>query len=173
MNNIPFRVLYREFLFRVVDLELLSQQGDITKLLGQFAGILIFVSLWQAVAALLIASGASTSEFAVVLAWGAEHALISITVLVVGLFAVLSWDSAFPDRRDVLILSPMPISARVLFLSKVAAVGTALGVTLLALNLFSGLAAPFLFVTSPTISQPRFELRRSRGELTRRTSKKA
>jgi hypothetical protein len=37
MKNRQFRVLYREFLFRIVDLELLAQQGDITKLLAQFA----------------------------------------------------------------------------------------------------------------------------------------
>ena len=32
MTKIQFRVLYREFLFRLVDLELLSARGDISKL---------------------------------------------------------------------------------------------------------------------------------------------
>ena len=32
MNRLQFRTLYREFLFRIVDLELLAPQGDITKL---------------------------------------------------------------------------------------------------------------------------------------------
>jgi hypothetical protein len=44
--------------------------------------------------------------------WGMEHFLISTTMLVVGLFAVLSWDSAFPDRRDVLVLGPLPVRSR-------------------------------------------------------------
>ena len=46
MNKLQFRVLYRQFLFRMVDLELLSSsaQGDISKLLGQIAGLLIFFS---------------------------------------------------------------------------------------------------------------------------------
>ena len=41
------RVLHREFLFRIVDRELLSThaQGDMSKLLLQFAALLIFVSL--------------------------------------------------------------------------------------------------------------------------------
>ena len=41
------RVLHREFLFRIVDRELLSThaQGDMSKLLIQFAALLIFVSL--------------------------------------------------------------------------------------------------------------------------------
>ena len=47
MTKLQFRVLYREFLFRMVDLELLSAhaQGDINKLLGQFAALLIFISM--------------------------------------------------------------------------------------------------------------------------------
>jgi hypothetical protein len=46
VNKLQFRVLYREFLLRVVDLELLAPQGDITKLLGQFVALLAIVSLW-------------------------------------------------------------------------------------------------------------------------------
>ena len=30
--------------------------------------------------------------------------MIATTMLVVGLFAILSWDSTFPDRRDVMVL---------------------------------------------------------------------
>ena len=59
-------------------------------------------------------------------------------MLVVGLFAVLSWDSTFPDRRDVLVLAPLPIRARTLFLAKVAASGAALSITVAALNMGSG-----------------------------------
>jgi len=47
MAKLQFRVLYREFLFRMVDLELLSADalGDSNKLLGQFAALLIFLSV--------------------------------------------------------------------------------------------------------------------------------
>ena len=46
MTKLQFRVLYPQFLFRAVDLELLSAsaQGDITRLLGQFAALLVYVS---------------------------------------------------------------------------------------------------------------------------------
>jgi hypothetical protein len=127
MSKLQFRVLYREFLFRVVDLELLSPQGDIVKLLGQFAGVLIFFSLMLALGILLGAGNQMQPELGLMLAWVEEHFLISTTMLVVGLFAVLSWESAFPDRRDVLVLAPLPVQARTLFLAKVAGVGTALG----------------------------------------------
>jgi hypothetical protein len=42
---LQFRVLYRQFLLRVVDLESLSMQADIPRLLGQFAGVLLMFSL--------------------------------------------------------------------------------------------------------------------------------
>jgi hypothetical protein len=47
MTKLQFRVLYHEFLVRMVDLELLSAhaRGDASTLLGQFAALLIFISL--------------------------------------------------------------------------------------------------------------------------------
>ncbi len=63
-------------------------------------------------------------------------------MLVVGLFAVLSWDSTFPDRRDVLVLAPLPLRARTMFLAKVAAVATALALTVLTMHSLAGLAWP-------------------------------
>ena len=38
-------MLYRQFLLRVVDLEALSIEADIPRFLGQFAGVLIMISL--------------------------------------------------------------------------------------------------------------------------------
>jgi hypothetical protein len=137
MNRQQFRVLYREFLFRMVDLELLSAhaQGDINKLLGQFASLLVLVSVLLALGGMSGANGAR--------AWPIEHILISNTMLVVGLFAVLSWDSAFPDRRDVLVLAPLPIRPSLIFLAKAAAIATALSVTIATLNCATGLLYPF------------------------------
>lgn len=74
--------------------------------------------------------------------WVAGHFLIATTMLAVGLFAVMSWDSTFPDRRDVLVLFPLPIRARTLLLAKIAAVATALAITVLSLNVFTGVIAP-------------------------------
>jgi hypothetical protein len=118
MNRLQFLTLYREFLFRIVDLELLAPQGDITKLLGQFVALLVFISLWLALIGVLAASAQAEPGRGVVVAWAVEHLLIATTMLAVGLFAVLSWDSLFPDRRDVLVLSPLPVRARTIFLAK-------------------------------------------------------
>jgi CubicO group peptidase (beta-lactamase class C family) len=136
------RVLHREFLFRVVDRELLSAhaQGDMSKLLIQFAALLIFVSL-------LFVSMTRQLEYAppqarIMLGWVNVHRLIATTMLVVGLFAVLSWQSMFPDRQDVHVLGPLPVRPRTMLLAKVAALATALLATVLALQIGAGIAWP-------------------------------
>lgn len=108
--DLSFRVLYREFLFRMVDLELLPAHGDTTKLLGQFAGLLLFISFVLAFAGLMFGKVSGPAPI-----WQAEHMLIALTMLTVGMFAVLSWDSTFPDRRDVMVLAPLPIRASTIF----------------------------------------------------------
>jgi hypothetical protein len=142
MNKQQFRILYREFLFRMVDLEILAPQGEMSKLLGQFAALLIFVSLWLSSVAGMMSAGRTNSVAGLLISWVAGHFLIATTMLAVGLFAVMSWDSTFPNRRDVLVLSPLPIRARTLLSAKVAAVATALGITVLSLNIFTGIIAP-------------------------------
>jgi len=142
MNQQQFRILYREFLFRIIDLEILAPQGDMSRLLGQFIALLIFVSMWLCVVAGTMSAGRKDPVAGLLIAWAAGHFLVATTMLAVGLFAVMSWDSTFPDRRDVQVLFPMPIRARTLLVAKIAAVATALSITVLALNVFTGIIAP-------------------------------
>ena len=151
-----FRILYHEFLFRVVDLELIAPEGDLKKLLGQFAGLLVFFSFWFGFAGLLNMTGRQLVPVVrLMTVWTVEHFVIATTMLVVGVFAVLSWNSTFPDRRDVLVLAPLPISSRIMFLAKIAAVATALGLTILSLHVFAGLIWPItLALQSSALSAP-------------------
>jgi CubicO group peptidase (beta-lactamase class C family) len=68
-------------------------------------------------------------------------------MLVVGLFAVLSWDGIFPDRRDLQVFGPLPVTPRTMFAAKVSAVAGALGLTVLLLHSLMGLILPFVFST--------------------------
>jgi hypothetical protein len=139
MNRQQFQVLYREFLFRMVDLEVLSAEGDIKQLLGQFGSILIYFSALVALGAMFFDPRLMTAAAAVASLWRTQHFLIATTMLVMGLFAVLSWDSTFPDRRDVLVLAPLPVRPRTIFMAKAAALGAALGLTTAALNGLPGI----------------------------------
>jgi hypothetical protein len=139
---LQFRVLWRQSLLRVVDLEALSIEADIPRFLGQFAGILIMMSLIGAVSA--FNSTSTNPEGWLSLAWRTEQFSIPTTMLVVGLIAVISWDATFPDRRDVMVLSPLPVAAQTILIAKVSASGALLGVALLSLNCASGLAGPLV-----------------------------
>ncbi len=151
MDKLQLRVLYRQFLFRMFDLEVLSAhaQGDESKLFGQFAGLLVFFSVMVSLGAILSFSepkaSSTDASLGLVFAMIAQHFVIATTMLVVGLFAVLSWDATFPDRRDVLVLAPLPVRARTMFLAKVASVAAALGLTILLLHSAMGLVLPLLF----------------------------
>jgi hypothetical protein len=142
---LQFRVLYRQFLLRVVDLEALSVQADIPRFLGQFASILIFISLIGTIG-LLFSNGAATAtpESYLSFVWRGEQALISGMMLVIGLVTVISWDSTFPDRRDVMVLSPLPVKPHTILFAKVAASATLLGLAILTLNFATGIAWPLL-----------------------------
>ncbi len=135
-----FIILYRVFLLRVVDLEILSADGDVTKLLGQFAALLAGVSVLFT-APLILVGGRLDQETL----WTMEHLLIATTMVMVGLFSVFNWDSIFPDRRDVLVLAPLPVGPSTLFAAKLGALISAVLVAILALNVFTGLIWPILF----------------------------
>jgi hypothetical protein len=95
--------------------------------LGQFAGVLIMISL-------ILTAMATMHPVET------EETLLSLTMLVVGLITVVSWDATFPDRRDVLVLAPLPVRSRTILGAKIAASGALLGLAVVALNGLPSLA---------------------------------
>ena len=142
-RRLQFRTLYHVFLLRVVDLELLSADGDPTKLIGQFATIFVTISLFFTLPALLMLMG--TGSLPGTEGWTPEHFFIETAMTCAGLIAVLNWEAAFPDKRDLLVLAPLPVRKSTLFLAKVAALFAAPALAMVALNIFSGVVWPFLF----------------------------
>ena len=138
------RILYRDFLFRMVDLEVLSAHGDIRRLLGQFVAMLAAFSF---VLAFLIvpryASSTLPRQRLLIAAWGDQEFLIATTIGIVGLFAVIAWNTVLPDRRDSLVLGPLPVRTRTMFAARAAAIATALAVCVIAVNVLTELISPF------------------------------
>ena len=138
---LDFRVLYRQFLLRVIDLEALSIQADVTRFLGQFASVLIMISLISAIHAFVSTIAPPTTVAGWLnLEWGTEQSAIATMMLVIGLLTVISWDSTFPDRKDVMVLSPLPVAPHTILFAKVSASGALVGLAILALNFASGSA---------------------------------
>jgi hypothetical protein len=135
---LQFRVMHRQFLLRVVDLEALSIEADIPSFLGQFAGILMMLSFIHALGVLWFPPPPS-------LTWQYEQARLSDVLLVIGLCSVLMWDTTFPDRRDVMVLAPLPVFPRTILMAKLAASATVLGIAVIALNCAASLSLSLVF----------------------------
>ncbi len=133
-----YRVLYRQFLLRVIDLEALSIEADIPRFLGQFAGVLMMISMMQAVGTLMFPPPPE-------LHWHVEQSAVSRMMLVIGLVAVLTWDNTFPDRRDAMILGPLPVKPGTILLAKISASASLLGISILALNFASSFSRSLVF----------------------------
>jgi predicted permease len=138
-----FRVLYRDFLSRMIDLEVLSARGELQTLLGQFAAMLAALSF---VLTLYLVPRYGTSPLPharlLTLAWLDEEFLIGTTMAIAGMFSVLAWNAMMPDRRDALVLGPLPVGAGTICRAKIAALATSLAVSVTAINAFTGLAYP-------------------------------
>jgi CubicO group peptidase (beta-lactamase class C family) len=156
-----FRVLYRDFLFSIVDRELLSThaRGDASQLLLQLVTLLGCLSVCFCLPVLSIGAANETAYGRLAFAWSIEHFLIATTMLVVGVFAVLSWDSMFPSQRDVLVLGPLPIRAHTILLARFCAVASALCLTVFTFHVATGAIWPLALngtVRGGAIHAPRY-----------------
>jgi hypothetical protein len=144
-----FRVLYRDFLGRLIDLDVLSSGGDAQNLLAQFAALLAAFNFVVAIE-ILPRYGVGAHPRAVLLerAWLDQEFLIGTSMAIAGLFTVLAWNTLLPDRRDALVLGVLPVRAQMIFRAKIAAIGAALGASIAAVNAFTGLGLPFVLAES-------------------------
>ena len=103
MATAQFRILYRDFLRRMFDVEMLSADApdSASALLGQVATFLICVSIL-----LVLPVGAFDGRISGPLflfgSWSFQHFLIATTMVIIGLFAVLNWNTSFPEKRAML-----------------------------------------------------------------------
>jgi len=145
-----FLVLFRSFLSRMIDLEVLAARGEIQTLLTQFAAMLAAFSFTLAV---FLAPRYATSPLPhaklMTLAWLDEEFLIGTTMAIAGLFTLLAWNTVLPDRRDSLVLGPLPVRIRTLCQAKAAALLTSLGVSVFAVNAFTGVAYSVVAASQP------------------------
>ena len=115
--------LTRHFFGRFFDNEFVSQQRESALGVAHFVillaapGFIYFFFLYTAYSQM--------AEFAPGLfdptSMRDEFIYVCLSMLVIGLLAILEWDSFFPDRLDFLTLVPLPIRAGSIFLAKASA----------------------------------------------------
>jgi pimeloyl-ACP methyl ester carboxylesterase len=148
-----FRTLVRHFFERFFDVD--STTSDeapyirIVQLLAVLAipGLLIsFFLIPDHPPGSLIMAGAQTEAERLWLRIGDRYVFVAYAMMSMGLLMVFKWDSLFPDRRDYLILTALPISSRRWFAAKIVALSAFLSLFVVAVNLFSLLIIPAVIV---------------------------
>ena len=75
-------------------------------------------------------------------AQGSAYFHVQYSMIVSGVVMIAKWDALFPDKRDYLILTSLPIRHRTFFLSKAAALCLFLLIFAISTNFFSMLMVP-------------------------------
>lgn len=142
-----FRVLYRNFLTSVVDLQFLPNPGDIRKLGIQLVALLSAFGLVIAIYEVprYSFSGWPAEKLAIA-AWGDQEFMIATTMAIAGLLAVLARNSVLPARQDALVLGPLPVHTRTVGMARIAAIASILGASVAALNVFTGISFPVVWI---------------------------
>jgi hypothetical protein len=73
-----------------------------------------------------------------------KYMMITLTMVITGIVAVIKWDALFPDRLDYANLAPLPIGARRLFLAKFIALLLFVSLFTLVLNAVSTIFFPLV-----------------------------
>jgi hypothetical protein len=142
----PWTLLVRHFLNRFVDNEIVSPEGEmqitLTKILALLAvpGMMLTFFLFPKYTVLAFLPPEVREQASLI----DKYFYVTFTMVVMGCVTVLEWDALFPDRRDFMVLTPLPIRGRVIFLAKIAALVVFLLIFSLDVNAFSWLLYPMV-----------------------------
>ena len=116
-----FGVLFRMLLRRLFHSDLLPETVDLRQSVVVLAAVFTVLPALYAVA-LSLNYGSWISDMQLAIR-AVPHKLyfIGYSMATVGLVTVLLWDALFPDRRDGMVLAGLPIRARTVAFSKLAA----------------------------------------------------
>jgi hypothetical protein len=141
-----FRTLVEHFFGRFFDRDSLSPDADehanVVQMIAMLAVPGAIISLFLLVDHPLVRSEVTRLW----LRAGDRYVFVCYAMVVMGFVMTFKWDSLFPDRRDYLILTPLPISLREFFIAKVVALGGFLLLFIVAINFFSCVIVPYAYL---------------------------
>jgi len=141
-----FKVLVNHFFGRFFDKDSLTPDADERANVVQMLAIL---ALPGAVLSLFMIMDHPLIRSEITRLWvraGDRYVFVAYAMTVMGFVMTLKWDSLFPDRRDYLVLTPLPISLKEFFAAKVISLCGFLLLFVVAINGFSCFMIPYAFV---------------------------
>src|SRR3954454_5237292 len=139
-----FLLLVRHFFRRFFDNDIVTQDADMRTNAVQALGFVAVPGIFASFP--MLATGvrfdrpfANDWQFV-----GNFYFFVLYSMVAMGFVMVFEWDSLFPDRRDYLVLTPLPLGGSAIFLAKVAALAAFLGVFVLGANLFGMVLGPLI-----------------------------
>jgi hypothetical protein len=145
-----FRELVRHFLMRFYDNDLLSPDRDqlpgLASLLGLLAAPGIVIPLWL----MIKFSGLGEIPISVrdMMSLGEKFLFVTLSLTSIGFVTVLEWDALFPDRRDYLVLCPLPLPLRTIFGAKICSLVLFIGIFLAAVTSLTPVLLPSVVLGS-------------------------
>ena len=156
-----FRTLVAHFFGRFFDVDSTSTDVDTRARVIQFLALLTvpglmisFFMLADHPANSVWVRAASSQADRLWLRVGDRYVFVAYAMVVMGLLMTFKWDSLFPDRRDYLILTSLPISYRRWFAAKLLALGAFLSLFIVAINVFSLLLVPRQVAEQSNVNSP-------------------
>lgn len=144
-----FRLLLRSGPGQLLDREMLAPDGDmmagaanVLALLGSFGLALSLLMLYKYV------FGAWHGFAIEDVTWPDKQYLIAAAMLSSGFILVLTWDGLFPDRRETMVVCPLPVHMRTLFAARLATMAGMLAAVVVAGNLAGFIAFPTFMMSA-------------------------
>jgi hypothetical protein len=155
--NASFLLLVRHFFGRFFDNEIVSQQGDMRTNVVQTLGFVAVPGMFAAFA--MLPTGVRFDQpFANGWELVIDYYFFSMySMVVMGFVMVFEWDALFPDRKDYIILTPLPLGETAIFFAKVAALILFLGFFVLDANILGMALCPLIsagnFTAAPVVAR--------------------
>jgi len=139
-----FLLLVRHFFGRLFDNEIVSQHGDMRTNVIQAFGLVatpgIFLPFYMLPQRVRFDHPFDHNWTLL----GDYYFFVLFSMVVMGFVMVFEWDALFPDRKDYLILTPLPLGGGTIFAGKTVALLLFLGMFVIDANFFCTLLGPLV-----------------------------
>jgi len=139
-----FGLLARHFFGRFFDNEIVSQHGDMRTNVVQAFGLVATPGIFLPFYMIPQRTRFDQPFLHNWILLSDYYFFVLYSMVVMGFVMVFEWDAIFPDRKDYLILTPLPLGGGAIFAGKTAALMVFLGLFLLDANFFCTLLGPLV-----------------------------